>query len=89
MKISERLLEKIFTQFPELKTESNKGFTLRTVRGINDGCKYSWSNGCGFDDHIFSYNTMKECLSSDIRICHHLYSTGNHGYEVYVNENPH
>lgn len=86
MKQSEKLLRKILNKFPEIKTKNNELSPLKTVRGINDGCKYSWSNGCGFDDHIFSYNTMKDCLKGDIKICHHLYSTGNHGYEIYIEE---
>lgn len=86
MKSSEKLLLKIFNKFPEVKTEYNSKSKLMTVRGLNDGCKYSWSNGCNFDDHIFSYNTMKECLTNEIFICHHIYKDGNHGYEIYVKE---
>ena len=86
MKTSEKLLNKIFDKFPQICTKNNSTTSLRTVRGVNDGCKYSWSNGCGFDDHIFSYSTMKECLVRDIEICHHLYKDGNHGYEIYVVE---
>ena len=86
MKTSEKLLKKIFERFPDIKTQNNSTAPLRSVRGVNDGCRYSWSNGLGFDDHIFSYSTMKDCLNSEIEICHHLYKDGNQGYEVYTLE---
>ena len=86
MRNSEKLLKKIFDKYPEIKSKNNSEAPLITTRGVNDGCKYSWSNGCGFDDHIFSYNTMKECMGGDISICHHLYKDGNRGYEIYVSE---
>lgn len=84
MKLSEKLLKKIKSEFPEIITHENKDVSLIRVRCINDGVCYKWSNGQVGDLHLFSYCTMKECLVNEIFIDHHYSFEGNHGWEIYI-----
>lgn len=84
MKLSEKLLLKIKAQFPEIITHENADGPLRVVRGIDDGCRFKWSNGQVGDLHIFSYSTMKECLDNEIFADHHFRSDGCYGWEIYI-----
>lgn len=83
MKLSEKLLEKIKSQFPEIVTPEAE-VPLRTVRGIDDGCRYKWSNGQVGEHHLFSYYTMKSCVENEIFICRHYPHEGNSGWEIYI-----
>ena len=84
IKLSEKLLHKIKDQFPEIVSDKEELAPLRVVRGVDDGCRYKWSNGQVGDLHWFSYSTMKECLDNEIFICKHYPHEGNHGWEIYV-----
>ena len=84
MKLSEKLFNKIKKQFPQIIHQKNENLPLRVVRGLDDGCRFKWSNGQVGELHIFSYSTMKECLDQDIFIDFHYPFEGCHGWEVYT-----
>ena len=84
MKLSEKLRKKIFDKFPQTKTESNQESPLIAIKGISDGCRYKWANGLNDKSHIFSYNTMKECLDNEIFIDYHYGFDGNCGWEIFI-----
>lgn len=84
MKLSEKLLEKIKKQYPQIINHQNENQQLMVIRGIDDGCRFKWSNGHVGKLHIFSYSTMKECLDQEIFIKFNYRFEGCHGWEVYI-----
>lgn len=84
MKLSEKLLDKIKKQFPQIINHQNENLPLRAVRGLDDGCRFKWSNGHVGELHIFSYSTMKECLDQEIFLQWGSRYEGCHGWEIYI-----
>lgn len=85
MKLSEKLLKKIKSQFPEVMTDQYQSDApLRAVKGINDGCRYKWSNGLVGNAHICSYETMKDCYEKEIFISEHSLNGCRYGWEIYI-----
>lgn len=65
MKISDKLLKKLKSQFPEQCCNIRK---IYRVYGLNDGVSFKWTAfGIG-ETEIFSYDTMTDCLKNEIII---------------------
>lgn len=81
MKISDKLLKKLKSKFPEQCCNIRK---IYRVYGLNDGVSFKWiSFGIG-ETEIFSYDTMTDCLKNEIIIERAIFNGEYRGWLVGV-----
>lgn len=81
MKTSEKLLQKLKTQFPK---ECGHLTNLYRCYGINDGVGFCWSSYGKGSVLVASYDTMTKCLKKEITLEPATINGGYVGYLVGV-----
>lgn len=81
MSISERLLQKLKTQFPKQCGNIEK---LYRCYGVNDGVRFTWCADTVGKNQVFSYDTMTDCLKKNIVIDEAIFNGRFEGWMVSV-----
>lgn len=89
MKTHEKLLEKIEKQFPDIAMPIDA--RMRRIARVHGGDRFSrgvnrivfkWANFGVGESHVFSYNTMTDCLNKPVKAVFHNGIGGLHGWEI-------